>query len=1332
MKKILSVSPKLPRMFSSLLRLLGVLLALAPQLAPATIYNWSGLASTNWLESGNWNGGSVAPTGGTYNVVIFVTNKANNALYYTADLGSTLFTNTTAEGSGRALRIGDQAAGALYITGGTLESRGAAGDLLANGSLGQGALVVDGGSYIHTNQTILFGNAGISATLTVNSGTAMVATVQGANATNGYINLNGGLLALRQLTLNGKEQLTVNFNGGILKATSAQSAWLVATSATYNVLAGGAIFDTAGNNVTIGGALTGVGTVTKNSSGNLTLSGANNYDGATLISNGGLIVGHNTALGSTAGSTTISAAGGFVQLANGVTVAGESLILKGGGDNNGALQAGSSSTSTWAGPIYISDNSGTASPRLGAQATGVLTISGMITNGTSGSNIYISGNNGTGKVVLSGTNTYTGLTGIIRGWLVLGTDNTLPLNTALSLNVANINTDASTFDLAGHNQILAQLSGSTTNTQPMLITNTVGATTSTLTINQNVNTAYGGDIGGNVALVKGGTGALTLSGSNLTWSGNTTINSGTLILGVTNDNTTLIFGSSQGAVGPNFSLEQTFVDWAASKVSGSLPVIAMATNSGSSIVFGGALADTFLGGVGSATNTGGAVWGDTTVRLGGGSGTLVYLPTIGSGTNVLIGPVGGNNASVVKLTGVNNHDSTTLQSGTLQITSDSNLGTVPGVAVATNIVINGGTLMGSPADLPLDSKRGVAIGTNSATFNTPNGGVLRITGIISDLPGQAGSVVVTNSGQLVFNNNNSYSGGTLIQSGANLVIQGNGAMGIGEVTLNGGLLRASSGAAATTYVSNNITVAADSSLGGNNAKNLTFLGNVTLANGSRTLTAGATDSTTFSGIISDSGNGYGLTKAGAGTFTLANVNTYGGGTLVKGGVLAVTTNYALGNGLVTLSNGTLRSTISAVVLSNNFQFATASTNLLDAASDLTLTNGANLAGAGVLIKTGANILKLWGDNNALTGTFVNSNGTTWLNQDVSGSSNANWALAGGTLLFNNDNGGVNKTIPLGSLTGATGTILRAGGTLAGTTTFAVGALSANTTFDGQIQDGVNATIKSALEKLGSGTLTLSAINSFSGGTTIKSGTLAVNGDGQLGSGSISVHSGATLNTTALTTGGLTLGNGQNLTNRGTVAGGLIIDSGALAVGSGSFAGAVTNLSGGTLTPGIGGDTNFFQSLTLAGGSTNAFWIGSVTTYDMSVITNSFNHDGTGMPNLKVDFSDYSWNSGDQFTLYNNLFTGPSAFDGTTIYFQFQDAFGVTTNLYNNTLFSAVTGSGGATATNLFRINYDALANGNDITLTAIPEPASINLLLMLGAAYWLRRRLHGSRRRWNG
>jgi hypothetical protein len=135
---------------------------------------------------------------------------------------------------------------------------------------------------------------------------------------------------------------------------------------------------------------------------------------------------------------------------------------------------------------------------------------------------------------------------------------------------------------------------------------------------------------------------------------------------------------------------------------------------------------------------------------------------------------------------------------------------------------------------------------------------------------------------------------------------------------------------------------------------------------------------------------------------------------------------------------------------------------------------------------------------------------------------------------------------------------------------------------------------------------------------------------------------------------------------------------------------------------------------------------------MSVVTNSLNFTGTGLPQLKLDLGSYTWNQGDQIVLYDNTFIGMSAFDGTNKWFQFTDAFGAVTNLYNNALFSAVTAGG--TSTNIFRISYDALANGdaqyNDIAITAIPEPASFNLIVMLGTAFWLRRRIHRPRNRW--
>ncbi|MCX7006826.1 MAG: PEP-CTERM sorting domain-containing protein, partial [Kiritimatiellaeota bacterium] len=46
-------------------------------------------------------------------------------------------------------------------------------------------------------------------------------------------------------------------------------------------------------------------------------------------------------------------------------------------------------------------------------------------------------------------------------------------------------------------------------------------------------------------------------------------------------------------------------------------------------------------------------------------------------------------------------------------------------------------------------------------------------------------------------------------------------------------------------------------------------------------------------------------------------------------------------------------------------------------------------------------------------------------------------------------------------------------------------------------------------------------------------------------------------------------------------------------------------------------------------------------------------------------------------------------------------------------------------TNFFRINYDALANGDPggsmITLTAVPEPGTASLLGLIGVAFLVRR-----------
>jgi len=227
---------------------------------------------------------------------------------------------------------------------------------------------------------------------------------------------------------------------------------------------------------------------------------------------------------------------------DGVAVAGETLYLAGGGDNWGAVQAAANSTSAWNGPIILNDNNaGGWSPRLGHKSTGVLSIGGPI-KPSLGNTLWISGEPGSGRVIIASTNsTYTGTTGIVRGTLALGANNALPAVTALDMHPASsVTADYSKFDLNGFSQTVASLFESYA-VAPRYVTNS-SATASVLTVNQTATTTYSGRIDGNVGLVKDGTGSLTLAGTNNAYTGATVLKKGTLALG------------SDGALSPDTSL----------------------------------------------------------------------------------------------------------------------------------------------------------------------------------------------------------------------------------------------------------------------------------------------------------------------------------------------------------------------------------------------------------------------------------------------------------------------------------------------------------------------------------------------------------------------------------------------------------------------------------------------------------------------------------------------------------------------------------------------------------------------------------------------------------
>ena len=994
-----------------------------------------------------------------------------------------------------------------------------------------------------------------SHTLALTMAGSGLLTLTGSNTFTGGVTLTGGTLNGITASLNSGTN-TIIFNGGTLQAGS---GGIIASKAVTMV--GNGTFDTNGNDSVISGTLSGIGVLTKNGTGKLTLSGVNTTTGGLVLNSGTLAAGSTTALGS--GNITFG------------TSSAPTLDL-----NNQNVSTGLLSGSGFNGVVT---NSGTASiATLTLFGSGTQSFAGIISNGGTSVGLTKAGN---GTQILNGnvTNNYTGNTTISGGTLKLDFSN-MSTPTNLVSGSSNLVLGGGTLIIQGKNstvtnQTFASLNASggpgfivitpgTSGTATLTITGTSTTYAPGATVNFNIaggtaSTAIvlwnpaltGGLIGGAYTVTDSvGTGFATVSGGMVVrLTGSTALTSAASTATINYTTTPTDAGYSGGTLtmtNATHTLNSLVI------TSGSGGTLNLSSQS---MTFNGAL---LMTGTGNYTITNGTL---------GASGTTLIIHQFGSGVLTVSGTMGGGAASltmdgtgILALTSTNNFNSTgttTINGGTLQISGSGNL-SASGIALNGGIleVTTGGftlgrtlTVGGSGGVLQVDSgtlTEASAVSTGTSNLTISGSGSTTITNSITG----TGSLTKAGNGILTLSASNGFTGGLIINGGA--VVATTSLFALGQsvasnaVALNSGtlVLRASSSGtmsvsganviiggnaqmlvdAATTGTGNTYTFGALSI--GNGNPTLSIVGGSNVTSGTAGITFGATTLTgnvTFNftkptggitlltlGAIND--NGYTLTLTGTGNF--AQTAAWGSG---AGGGVTLDANYSgttvlnqvnRYTGTTTISGGTLVATGTAGMV-NALGSSIGAVVLNGGALVLSSSSGTSFQGTGRNFTVGGNA-QIGSDITVGSGSLGNTytlGSLTIGNQilTVAGGANVSSGTAGITFgataltgnvtfnILNPANGGV-TLLTLGAITNGVNNLILTG--------------SGNFAQTGPWGNGSGGLILSSTY---SGVATLSQNNTFTGGVVVGGGKLNLNGD--------SASSGITI-----TGGTVTLGNALGL------------------------------------------------------------------------------------------------------------------------------------------------------------------------------------------------------------
>jgi autotransporter-associated beta strand protein len=465
--------------------------------------------------SGSGAGGGGGGDGGQG--VLFTTSGASftNSGSVTGGNGGAAGTGAVAESAGKG-GAGITGSGLTIINSGSVT-----GGLSGDGMTRANAITFTGGANTLTLQagSNLTGNIDVTGSLTFNqptdatvsnviTGTGSVAKtgagvlfLSGNNTYTGATTINAGTLALSGFG-NISSSSSVTVGSGATFDVSASSFFFV----PITTLAGSGTVQLGGNGLVItngstefSGAINGSGGL-EILTGTQTLSGANGYSGPTQIDRGATLALKG------AGSIASTLYVGFNPLGSGLATFDISQTTAGA--SVGGLADG-------VGIGRVSLGSQTLTITNGSSFAGVIQDGGIA--GGTGGNLVISAP-GFGQD-LSGVNTYTGSTTITANALL-----TLSGNGSISSSSGLIlSGTGATFDISASsgNQTIRDLSG--------VAGSMIQLGANSLTVGTANSTTFAGSIDGSGGLVKQGTGALQLSGTN-TYTGATTVNAGTLIV----------------------------------------------------------------------------------------------------------------------------------------------------------------------------------------------------------------------------------------------------------------------------------------------------------------------------------------------------------------------------------------------------------------------------------------------------------------------------------------------------------------------------------------------------------------------------------------------------------------------------------------------------------------------------------------------------------------------------------------------------------------------------------------------------------------------------------